>query len=304
VLKKTKNPKQKTQPNHHEESNVEEANFIKKLQKGSGRYKGKLPFKCFNCGKVGHFAAKCPYPKEDPKDEEDTNKQYKKKGKPNYKKFFYKGKHNFYSKEENNSSSESSDSDDDEVLFLGIEEPNKIEEIEHEEESEDEVEVNMEEELLSALDELRRYKNKYRQLKSFIVEQKEKHEQKEKEMEKLMSKPKNQILEANRMEESLEKSLKEKQITCERMDADLIHRRKELDAKLIQTRYENSSKILDKIITAQRDSSNKNGVGYFQEENQVNSKSYATTLLSTFKKKDEEKKSNDHNSRGLLPPIK
>jgi hypothetical protein len=151
----------------------------------------------------------------------------------------------------------------------------------------------MEGELLSALDELRRYKTRYRQLKSFVVEQKEKHEHKEKEMEKLMRNLKNQILEANRMEESLEKSLKEKQITCERMEAEIVHLRKELDAKLIQTRYENSSKILDKIITTQRDSSNKNGVGYSQEENQVNSKSYAVSLLSTFKKKDEEKTSND-----------
>ena len=60
---------------------------------------------------------------------------------------------------------------------------------------------------------------------------------------------KKQILDANRMEESLEKSLKEKQISYERMEAELVHLRKELDAKLIQTRYENISKLLDKIIT-------------------------------------------------------
>ena len=35
VLKKKKNQKQKYQTSHHEESNVEEANFIKKLHKGS-----------------------------------------------------------------------------------------------------------------------------------------------------------------------------------------------------------------------------------------------------------------------------
>jgi hypothetical protein len=38
-------------------------------------------------------------------------------------------------------------------------------------------------------------------------------------MDKLMRNLKNQILEANRVEERLEKSLKEKQITCEKMEA-------------------------------------------------------------------------------------
>jgi hypothetical protein len=105
VIKKTKNQKKKLQYSHDEESDVEEANFIKKLQKGSGKYKGKLPFKCFKFGNVGHFATKCPYPKDDHEDEENKIKQYKKKEKPNYKKKFYKGKKKFYSKEENSSSS-------------------------------------------------------------------------------------------------------------------------------------------------------------------------------------------------------
>jgi hypothetical protein len=41
------------------------ANFMKKLKKGTGRYKGKFPLICFNCGKIEHFASKCPYLKQE-----------------------------------------------------------------------------------------------------------------------------------------------------------------------------------------------------------------------------------------------
>ena len=41
-----------------------ESHFVRKIKKGSEKYKGKLPFKCFNCGKVGHFVDKCPYTKD------------------------------------------------------------------------------------------------------------------------------------------------------------------------------------------------------------------------------------------------
>lgn len=36
-------------------------NFVQKLKKGKGKYKGKLSFKCFNCGGVGHFTGKYPF---------------------------------------------------------------------------------------------------------------------------------------------------------------------------------------------------------------------------------------------------
>ena len=36
----------------------DELNFVKKLQRGSERFKGKLPFKIFSCGRVDHYAAK------------------------------------------------------------------------------------------------------------------------------------------------------------------------------------------------------------------------------------------------------
>lgn len=36
-------------------------NSVRKLQVGTSKFKGKLPFKCFACGIVGHYVAKCPY---------------------------------------------------------------------------------------------------------------------------------------------------------------------------------------------------------------------------------------------------
>ena len=61
VLKKTEAQKSKLQSNSQEESYDEEkVNFIKKMKRGSGKYKDKLPFKCFNCGKVGHFKTSVP----------------------------------------------------------------------------------------------------------------------------------------------------------------------------------------------------------------------------------------------------
>lgn len=45
----------------HVSEEEEKSNFVKNLQRGAGRFKGKLPFKCFACGRVGHYVAKCPH---------------------------------------------------------------------------------------------------------------------------------------------------------------------------------------------------------------------------------------------------
>jgi hypothetical protein len=52
----------------------ETSNFIKKLKKGIGKYKGKIPLIFFNYGKIGHFANKCSQPKKEESDDERTLK--------------------------------------------------------------------------------------------------------------------------------------------------------------------------------------------------------------------------------------
>lgn len=45
----------------------EEWKFTRRMKKGIDKYKGKIPFKCFNCGREGHYFSKCSYNKEENK---------------------------------------------------------------------------------------------------------------------------------------------------------------------------------------------------------------------------------------------
>ena len=54
----------------HTSEGEEESNFVKNLQWCSGRFRGKLPFKYFACGRIDHYAAKCPH-----KDKFDKGKE-------------------------------------------------------------------------------------------------------------------------------------------------------------------------------------------------------------------------------------
>ena len=97
-FKATKRDKKKveTQVNNHEDSeeDVEEANFVKNLRRGSGKYKGKIPLKYFDCGRIWHFASKCPFNKHSDGEEESNRKtkEYKKKYKKPFQINSYKKK--------------------------------------------------------------------------------------------------------------------------------------------------------------------------------------------------------------------
>ena len=99
-------------------SDEEISNFMKKLKKGTRKYKGKIPLICFNCGKIGHFANKFPYPKQEESDDEITFK-YQKKRKTKYKRKLYNKKKTFFTQEDNSSSKESEEVEL-EFLFMGM----------------------------------------------------------------------------------------------------------------------------------------------------------------------------------------
>jgi hypothetical protein len=104
-IKKKNKRKSKSGYGCSDDSNEDEemANFIRKLKKGTNKYKCMLPLKCFNCGGIGHFASKWPH-KNKYSDEEEASKREKKYQKGNKRRNKCKlFKKTFYSKEENSS---------------------------------------------------------------------------------------------------------------------------------------------------------------------------------------------------------
>ena len=159
--------------NNDESDNEEEANFVRKLKRGTCKYRGKLPLKCFACGRIGHFASKFPYAKDSNNDDDSNYKKNKKFH--NYKKGNngrFSKKKSLYSKEDNNSSDDHTDSDSDleKILFMAID----TQEIpDNHEGSEEEGEVDLEGQFISALGELEKERKKNKLLKKELSKIKE-----------------------------------------------------------------------------------------------------------------------------------
>jgi hypothetical protein len=163
--KKKKEQEEYSSSSDVSEDDEEVANFVKILNKGTnGGYRGKLPLICFNCDGIGHFSKKCPHKKKR-NDEVYSKGKHTYKGKRTTKKYFKKI---LCIKEDISSSDEDeiNDSETRRVLFMAVKDSDKEDfEEEYEEAKEgyeevedkiEEAEVNYREELMCAIEVIRR----------------------------------------------------------------------------------------------------------------------------------------------------
>jgi hypothetical protein len=217
------------------------ANFVRRFQKGSGRYKGKSPLKCFNCGRIGHIVENCYY-----------------------KKRSLNNKKSFYSKDDDISSDESDEEDNGgEVLFITQENQDD----DHKNSKEEEIICEEDSDEETNLDSFWGYKD------NAESEQEDENLEKLKHVETENSKLRNTNIilkgELSSCEEEnykLQKtinSLKEQLEDYEKLKAELDHTKGEL---LLTTKrlkkFEKSTEKLDEILSSQRSPNDKTGLGY------------------------------------------
>jgi hypothetical protein len=194
-----------------------EAKFVRRLKKGSGKYQGNLPFKCFNCGKIGHFANKCPHKKHD-QNYEDEEKHKSRR--------FDKKKslcvNNDDSLEDTDSDSSCEDKVNDFSLMSKEDGDNgsKVSD-----ENDEEVVVDMEGELISALEEIDRLRIKNRKQKQLLIQ----FEKDSKHPDEYFALLKVELEEARKIEDIMKHQLSEKRARSEALEEEVVRTRKEMD---------------------------------------------------------------------------
>ena len=115
---------------------------------------------------------------------------------------------------------------------------------------------------MSALEELRKRKMKNNSLEEKLSKCQEEHKSKDKESIQIINDLQNQLQEAKKIEEDLDLHLKRRIQDSYKLEKQIIQLRKGIDEKQIKSKFHNSSRILDDILSSQRSSNDKTGVGY------------------------------------------
>jgi hypothetical protein len=217
--------------------------FVRKFQKGTGRYKGNSPLKFFNYGRIGHIVENCYY-----------------------KKRSLNNKKSFYSKDDGISSYESDEEDNDggEVLFITQEtrdddhKSSKEEEIIPEEDSDaeinldsfwgyrDNLESEQEDENLEKLNHFETENNKIRNTNIILKGELSSCEEENYRIEKTIGSLKEQLEDYDKLKAELDHTKGELLLTIEKL--------KKFEKKRTEK--------IDEILSSQRSPNNKTRLRY------------------------------------------
>jgi hypothetical protein len=207
----------KADRNEDSEPDEIEAKFVRRLKKGSGKYQGKFPFKCFNCVKIGHFASKCPHNKKD----------HNYEGEEKYKsKIFGKKKILCVNNDDSSGDTDSDSSCEDKVnYFMLMAKEDYDNKITGSDVNDEEVVVDMEGELMSALEEIDRLRLRKIKRKQLLMQ----FEKNGKEPTEDFVLLKVELEEAKKIEYILKQQLATNKVICEALEAEVVVFRKDLE---------------------------------------------------------------------------
>jgi hypothetical protein len=181
-----------------------EEKIVRRLKKGSGKYQGKIGH--FNCGKIGHFASKCPHQKKDQNSDDENKYKFKK----------YSKKKSLCANNDNSSEDIDSDSSCEDKVndFILMAMGDLDDEHTGGEMDDEEAMVDMEGELISALEEIVRLRCKKRKQKQLLKQFKMNGEK----LDEKISLVKVELEEAKKIEDILKQQLLEKKERFEALE--------------------------------------------------------------------------------------
>jgi hypothetical protein len=249
----------KADKNEDSEPDEIEAKFVRRLKKGSGKYQGKMPLKCFNCGRIGHFASKCPHKKKNQNFEGEEKYKFKR---------FGKKKSLCVNNDDSSGDTDSDSSCEDNINdFMLMEKEDYDNKIKGSDVYDEEAMVELEGELISSLEEIARLRLKKKKQKQLLIQ----FEKDSKKPDEDFSLLKVELEEAKKIEDIPKQQLSEKKARCEALEEEVVKIRKEME-KFKALYLQNlpsikASKGLATIMNQQRNPNLKTGLGYEEGSN-------------------------------------